>query len=101
MILLGLAHSVGWPIPKGGAQNIADSLGDYFESLGGKIITGFKVKSLGELPRAKAILLDLTPRQINGIAGNAFPGWYARALRSFKYGPGVFKLDLALYGPIT
>ena len=100
MILLGLAHSIGWPIPTGGAQKISNSLGDYFISLGGKIITGFEVKSLSELPQAKAILFDLTPRQILRIFGDRLPNWYAKSLRSFKYGPGVFKLDCALDGPI-
>ncbi|MDH2901483.1 MAG: NAD(P)/FAD-dependent oxidoreductase [archaeon] len=100
MILLGLAHSIGWPIPKGGAQKIADSLGDYFISLGGRIETDFEVKSLSELPQAKVVLFDLTPRQILRIFGDGFPNWYSRSLGSFKYGPGVYKLDYALDGPI-
>jgi phytoene dehydrogenase-like protein len=100
IILLGLAHSIGWPIPKGGAQKIADCLGDYFISLGGKIITGHEIKSFIDLPQAKVVLFDLTPRQILRIFDGRFPGWYAKSLRSFKYGPGVFKLDCAMDGPI-
>jgi phytoene dehydrogenase-like protein len=100
MILLGLAHTVGWPIPRGGAQRISDSLGNYFESLGGKIVTGCGVKSLGDLPEHKIVILDLTPRQILKIFVNHFPRWYSNALSHYKYGPGVFKLDCALDGPI-
>jgi phytoene dehydrogenase-like protein len=101
MVLLGLAHLVGWPIPKGGAQKISDSLGDYFVSLGGKIVTGYEVKSLNDIPRAKAVLLDLTPKQILRIIGDhQLPNLYAKSLRSFRYGPGIFKLDYALDGPV-
>jgi phytoene dehydrogenase-like protein len=101
MILLGLAHSVGWPIPKYGAQRISNSLGEYFVSLGGKIRTGCEIKSLNDIPKSKVLLLDLTPRQILKILGEfSLPGRYRNSLRAFKYGPGVFKLDYALDGPI-
>ena len=100
-LVLGLAgHAVGWPIVRGGSQNLAEALASYFRSLGGEIVTGWRVESLDELPAARAILLDVTPRQVVRIAGTASPSGYVRRLERFRYGAGVFKLDWALSGPI-
>jgi phytoene dehydrogenase-like protein len=94
------AHSVGWPLAKGGSQAIADSLASYLRSLGGTIECGRRVTSLEELPPARVVLFDLAPRNILSIAGREFPGRYRNALDRFKYGPGVFKIDWALDAPI-
>jgi phytoene dehydrogenase-like protein len=100
LVLGALAHAVGWPLPRGGSQTIADALASYLRSLGGEIVTGKRVASLDDLPPARAILFDVTPRQLLEIAGDALPGRYRRQLGGYRYGPGVFKLDLALDGPI-
>jgi phytoene dehydrogenase-like protein len=100
-LMLGIAgHAVGWPVPRGGSQKIADSLASYFRSLGGEIVTGRRVGSVDELPRNRAVLLDVTPRQVLALAGHRLPGRYRRALGRYRYGPGVFKIDWALAGPI-
>jgi phytoene dehydrogenase-like protein len=100
-IMLGLlGHHVGWPVPRGGSQAIADALASYLRSLGGEIECGRRVESLAELPAARAILLDVTPRQLLSIAADRLPARYRRQLEGYRYGPGVFKLDLALDGPI-
>ena len=95
-----LGHAAGWPIARGGSQRIADALASYLRSLGGEIETGRRVASLDELPPARAVFLDLTPRQIVQVAGNRLPARYRRALERYRYGPAAFKLDLALSGPI-
>jgi len=100
MVLSAVGHVHGWPVPKGGSQKIADALASYFVSLGGKIQTGFMVKSLKELPSAKAILLDLTPQQLLEIAEEEFSWFYKRQLRNYNYGMGVFKIDWALSAPV-
>lgn len=100
LTLLGSAHAVGWPIPRGGSQHIADALASYLRSLGGEIQTGREVTSLDALPLSRAVLLDLTPRQVLRLAGSRFSALYRRQLRGYRYGPGVFKMDLALDGPI-
>jgi len=100
LVLGTLAHAVGWPLPQGGSQQIADAMAAYLADLGGEIVTGHEVRSLAELPPTKAILLDVTPRQVVQIAGEALPAGYRRRLARYRYGPGVFKLDLALDGPI-
>ena len=100
MVLSAVGHVHGWPVPKGGSQNIADALAAYFTSIGGKIQTGFMVKSLDELPAAKTVLLDLTPKQILDIAGEKLSGLYKWQLGHYRYGPGVFKIDWALSAPI-
>jgi len=100
LLLATLGHVAGWPVARGGSQAIADALGSYLCSLGGEVITGEEVTSLEELPPARAVLLDVTPRQLLRIAGERLPASYKRQLRHFRYGPGVFKLDLALDGPI-
>ena len=100
-LLLGLlAHAVGWPFVRGGSQNIADGLAKRLSDLGGEIVTGQRVERLHDLPRAKAYLFDVTPRQLLGIAGDELQGSYARALSRYRYGPGVFKIDWALSEPV-
>ncbi len=100
-LLLGLlAHAVGWPLPRGGAQKIVEALAAYLRDLGGEIVTGIEVGSLDSLPAARVILCDITPRQLLRLAGPRLSGLYRRQLQRYRYGTGVFKLDLALDGPI-
>jgi phytoene dehydrogenase-like protein len=100
-LVLGLlGHAVGWPLPKGGSQRIADALAAYFYSLGGKIVTNHPVESLDALLPARAVLLDLGPRQFLALAGHRLPPGYRRQLEGYRYGPGVFKVDWALDGPV-
>jgi phytoene dehydrogenase-like protein len=100
-LILGTAgHAVGWPVPRGGSQSIAQALASYLRSLGGEIITEAAVESLDELPPARTVLCDLTPRQLLRIAGQRLPVAYRQKLERYRYGPAVFKLDLALDGPI-
>lgn len=99
--VLALAgHAVGWPLPRGGSQNIAKALGSYFQSLGGEIIVNQNVDSLSELQEADTVMADVTPRQLLRIAGGRLPKAYCQKLERFRYGPGVFKMDWALRGPI-
>jgi len=100
IVLAAAGHHVGWPIPVGGSQRIAAALGSYFTQLGGHIETGCPVQSLGELPPARATLLDVTPRQLLRIADRELPSRYKRSLTRFEYGPGVFKVDWALAAPV-
>jgi phytoene dehydrogenase-like protein len=100
-VVLGLlGHAVGWPIPIGGACRIPEALASYFRALGGRIETSAPVRSLDHLPRGGIILLDVTPRQLLRIAGERLGGRYRERLRRYRYGPGVFKIDWALAGPI-
>jgi phytoene dehydrogenase-like protein len=100
-ILLGmLGHAGGWPIVKGGSQRLADALASYFTSLGGEIITGRPARSLNDLPSARTMVFDLTPKQILRLAFDRLPPSYRWELQKFRYGPGVFKVDWALSSPI-
>ena len=100
LVLLTLAHVAGWPFPRGGSQRIVDALVAYLRSLGGAIETGAPVSSLRELPPARDVLLDLTPRQVLAVAGDRLPPRYRRALRRYRYGPAAFKVDYALAAPV-
>ena len=100
-LVLGLlAHAVGWPLARGGSGEIARALAAEATALGVELVTGHRVTSLDELPPARAYLLDLTPRQALAISGARLGGRYRRQLEGFRYGPGVFKMDWALDGPI-
>jgi phytoene dehydrogenase-like protein len=100
-LMLGvLAHLVGWPLARGGSRQIATALVAVLTELGGRVECNRRIESLGELPAADAVLLDLTPRQVVSLAGDAMPDRYRKALSRYRYGPGVFKLDWALDGPI-
>jgi phytoene dehydrogenase-like protein len=99
-VLGALGHAFGWPFPKGGSQKIADALASYLLSLGGEVFTGVRVRSVEEVPRTRTVLFDVTPRQLLAIAGEHFTDGYRQALSRYRYGPGVFKVDYALDGPI-
>lgn len=100
LLLAMLAHAVGWPIARGGTQKLADALAAYLRTLGGEIVTGVEIQSLDTLPPARVIVCDVTPRQLLQIAGKRLSSTYRRQLQHYRYGMGVFKLDLALDGPI-
>lgn len=100
-LVLGITgHTVGWPVPRGGAQRITDSLASYLRSLGGEIVTGMRVESIDELPPAQLVLCDVTPRQLLRIVGHRLPDGYRRKLARYRYGSAAFKMDWALDGPI-
>src|SRR5215213_8725890 len=100
-LLLGtLGHAFGWPFPRGGSQSLADALASYLESMGGEIYTDSPVGAVEEVPKTSAVLFDVTPRQLLDIAGEHFTEDLNNALKRYRYGPGVFKVDFALDGPI-
>jgi phytoene dehydrogenase-like protein len=100
LMLTMLGHAVGWPFVEGGSQKLSDALASYLEELGGEIRTGERIDSLARLPDAGAVLLDVTPRQVVALADGELPPRYLERLRRYRYGPGIFKMDWALDGPI-
>ena len=100
LVLAMYAHAVGWPMVRGGASAVADALVAELEAAGGEIVTGHRVASLAELPPSRGILLDVTPRQLVAIAGDDLSPRTRRHAERFRYGPGVFKVDWALDGPV-
>ena len=100
LLLAVPAHVVGWPIPRGGSQSIADALGAHLVKLGGRVKTGVRVENLSNLPKYDVTLCDLTPRQVLQIAGDRLSQAYKQHLKKYRYGPGVFKVDYALGSPI-
>jgi phytoene dehydrogenase-like protein len=100
LALTAYAHARGWPIPVGGSQAIVDALVDDLRAHGGELMLDHEVTSLAELPRARATLLDVTPRALVRMAGDLMPSGYRRALERFRYGGGVAKVDFALSEPV-
>jgi len=100
LLLLTLAHVTNWPFPRGGSQALADALAERLRSLGGEIDTGHEVRSLKDLPRSDVVVCDIAPSRLAELAGDMLPLRYRRRLQRWRYGPGVFKLDYALDGPI-
>jgi phytoene dehydrogenase-like protein len=95
-----LAHVAGWPITRGGSQNLADALGAHLNALRGEIVTHHRVESLKDLPAAKAILCDVTPRQLLRLAGGSLTPAFRKRLERYRYGPAAFKIDWALSEPV-
>ena len=93
-------HAFGWPMARGGSQRITDALVAALRELGGEIVTDHRVGSIEELPPARAVLFDVTPRQLVAIAGDRLPSAYRRRLEGYRYGPGTFKIDWALSEPV-
>jgi phytoene dehydrogenase-like protein len=100
LVLMTTGHLKGWPVPKGGSQSISDALCSYFKSAGGTIETNFNVESREQLPKSRAILFDVTPKQLIKITGDKFSSIYKWQLNRYRYGMGVFKIDWALKEPI-
>ena len=100
LVLATAGHARGWPVARGGSQAIIDALVACMRAQGGELELGHTVTSIAELPKARAYLFDVTPRQLLAIAGDRLPAGYRERLTSFRYGPGVYKLDWALDGPI-
>ncbi|HEY1705074.1 MAG TPA: NAD(P)/FAD-dependent oxidoreductase [Trebonia sp.] len=100
LLLAALAHQAGWPLVRGGSHKLAEALVDRLRQLGGEAEANHPVRDLSDVPRARTILLDLTPRQVLAVCGDRLPAGYARRLRRFRYGPGVFKVDWLLSGPV-
>jgi phytoene dehydrogenase-like protein len=99
LVMSVTAHAVGWPIAKGGSQRIAEALAAYLRTLKGEIVNGATIDSVDKLPKARVILLDVTPRQMQQMVRD-FPDGYQQKLKRYRYGPGAFKIEWALDGPI-
>ncbi len=100
LLFMLTAHVDEWPVVKGGSGALARALAGYLQSLGGRVETGVRVSSIAELPPARVYLFDTNPTQLAEIAGAVLPEGYVKRLRRYRYGPGAFKLDWALDGPI-
>lgn len=100
LMLAALGHRGGWPVPVGGSSAIAAAMAADVEAHGGIIHTGVRVASLAELAPAKAILLDVAPPGLLGLAGDELPDGYRRKLESFRFGDAACKVDFILSGPV-
>jgi phytoene dehydrogenase-like protein len=100
LMLIALAHGAGWPVVAGGSARIAEAMTGAVLGAGGTIETGRWVRSLAELPPATSVLLDVSPVALDSLAGDRLPARYRAALRRFRYGRGVCKVDFALSGPV-
>lgn len=100
LILAAAGHRVGWPLALGGSQAITAALIECLQRFGGTLECDHEVRSMKDLPRARAYVFDLTPKQIVDIVGQDLPPSYRERLQRFRYGPGVFKMDWALKAPI-
>jgi len=100
LLMAVLAHAVGWPIPRGGSQSLTDALCRYLVIFGSKVKTSSRVETLSALPDYDLILCDVTPRQLLKLAGGRLSDHYKHRLKTYRYGPGVFKVDYALHAPI-
>src|SRR5436190_12730183 len=100
LVFLLTGNAVGWPLPRGGSRRIADALASYLRELGGAITTGHPVQELSDVPTARAYVFDTSPWHLESIAADRLPAGYRRALRRYRRGPGVFKVDYALDGPV-
>ena len=100
LLLAAAAHAVGWPFAKGGAQSIADALCGCLQAAGGEIQTGQRVAALADLPPSTHVVLDVSPRQLLALAGDALPSRVARRARRWRNGPGICKVDYVLRAPM-
>jgi phytoene dehydrogenase-like protein len=100
LVMLATAHVDGWPLPAGGSSAIAESMVAELRALGGTIEVDRRIEQMDGLPAHRVALFDVAPRNLLAIAGDRLTGRYRRALERYRHGPGVFKLDLAIDGPV-
>ncbi|HJQ36247.1 MAG TPA: NAD(P)/FAD-dependent oxidoreductase [Thermoanaerobaculia bacterium] len=100
LALMLAGHATGWPAAVGGSKSIIEAMVSYLKTLGCTFHPNHRVQSMRDVPPSRAVIFDVTPRQLAQIAGDELPSRYVRKLRRFRYGPGVFKVDWALDGPI-
>ncbi|MBN9494169.1 NAD(P)/FAD-dependent oxidoreductase [bacterium] len=100
LMLLGAAHTTGWPVARGGTGSLTKALVSYLESLGSSVETGRPVRTFSDLPPARATVFDTSPRQLLAILGDRLHGRYRRQLESYRRGAALFKVDYALAGPV-
>ena len=100
LVLASAGHAVGWPIARGGSRAIAEALVACLREAGGEVACDRLVGCADDLPPARAYVFDVTPRQLVAIMGSLLPDGYRRRLLRFRYGPGVYKMDWALRGPV-
>ncbi|WP_394940368.1 phytoene desaturase family protein [Psychromicrobium sp. YIM B11713] len=100
LVLAHLAHTGGWPIPRGGSARIADALLEDFVAHGGRVHRGHRIRDLAELSGAKIVMADTSPRALDAIAGNRFPARYSAALQRFRYNNAACKVDFILSEPV-
>jgi phytoene dehydrogenase-like protein len=98
--LIDAGHAFGWPVARGGSGAITDALASVLREHGGKIETGKRVRSFGEVEGADVVAFDLAPAAVAEIVGERLPSRVARAYRRYRHGPGAFKLDLAVQGGV-
>jgi phytoene dehydrogenase-like protein len=100
-LILGAAgHAYGWPFAHGGSQRLSDALAALLRARGGTVATDRRVTAMDQVKDGRVVLFDLTPRQVLSIARDQWPAGFTKQLERFRYGPGVFKVDWALDGPI-
>ena len=100
LVMLGSAHADGWPFPRGGSGRLAEALAAELQSHGGRIETGRPVERMNDLPPHRVALFDTSPQALVEITGDRLASGYRRRLEGFRHGPGVFKVDIAIDGPI-
>ncbi len=100
VMMIAAGHAHGWPVARGGSAAISRALASLLTELGGEIVTGQRVRSLADLPRARVALLDVTPRQLAEIAGDVLPDRARRRAQRWRHGPGAFKVDYAVRGGV-
>jgi len=100
LVLAAAGHAYGWPFAHGGSRRVADALAALLRARGGTVVVDSRVASMQQVSSRRVVLFDLTPRQVLPIASSQWPDGFSRQLQRFRYGPGVFKVDWALDGPI-
>ncbi|RKN10926.1 phytoene desaturase family protein [Streptomyces radicis] len=100
LLMAHLAHTTGWPLPRGGSRRVAEAMADDIRAHGGTLHTGHAITDLRELSEARAVLLDVSPTALLAMGGDALPRRYARALARYRYGPAAGKADFLVSEPI-
>ena len=100
LFLTTTAHAGGWPVVEGGSQSLVDALVAELSELGVVVRVDRSVRSLDDVPPARAVLFDTSAASMVQIAGDRLSARYRAGVARYRRGPGVFKVDWALSGPV-
>jgi phytoene dehydrogenase-like protein len=100
LFLTVTAHEGGWPVVEGGSDRLVGALAALLAERGTTLSPGRPVRRASDLPTSRLTLFDTSPESMVEVMGNALPARYRAAVGRFRHGPGVFKVDWALAGPV-
>lgn len=100
VMLVAAGHRAGWPVAEGGSAAITRAMAALLADLGGTITTGVTVTSLGDVPPADVVMLDVLPEAAAQILGTTMPRRLRASFGRRRPRAAAFKVDYVIDGDV-